>query len=365
MAGRAKEQALDVRFDLMFEEGYVERYPSPAVSRRNSMTMSSEGEENTRPLIDEEYESTTYLTDEDKISKRLSLLTSSSHRLRSYTVESNNYSYISLAVRSFPHGPAPDLTSFEIRYVKNSPDETVNRWSTVHLPCFAPRLRKLVLSGVNLPSSSSCQVRGLEYLEIGNQEIAPSMLCSTISLHVLLSSNATTLRTLVLDDSGHLGLLKDDGDDRQWDWVDRDEEIAELPVLEKLVVRRQRADFGEMALRRICRSLKGRRRGLKEVEVDPDMAGMELPGERMSSHDGIVRALIPLLKGVETLRVGAAYCSEQVAREFVDAVLASESVRVERLRKSRGLCGGDGGTKFEPEACALADMLEDVVPTRS
>lgn len=308
---RSRSQPLDLHFDFTFSKGYLETYPSP-------LPRSSDPE---HPFVNEEYESPFHLTDIDKISRRIDLLTTSLP-LRTYSVTSNNYSYISLSIRSFPLGPAPHLIDFAISYIPGYED--ISRCGTIHVPLngVAPGLKSLSLRGVDMYWAASTFITGLTYLELRDHDNGIWM--SYPKLQAILASNSS-LETLVLDNSGSMGVAD------EW----RVEEVLELPHLTRLVFARQRAREGAAILRRLWLP------GLKRLEVDLPVMGEERVEE---THDEILRLFVPLVERLEILRIEEIHCSEGAVRSLL-AALTSLRVFVLNFTKSSS---GDSNPSSSP-----------------
>ncbi|EIM89432.1 uncharacterized protein STEHIDRAFT_167204 [Stereum hirsutum FP-91666 SS1] len=285
---RSHTQPLNLYFDFTSPKDYIETYPCPAA--RHPITEH-------HPFADEEYESPFYLTDTDKVRKRLTLLTT--HRpLRTYSVTSNNYSFVSLSLRSFPLGPAPHLIDFSVSYIPGYED--ISRWGTVHVPLngVAPRLESVRLRGLDLYWGASTFITGLTSLELRDHD--SRVWISHPRLQAILTSNPG-LETLVLDNSGPLGVAD------EWPV----EEVLDMRSLKRLVFARQRAEEGAAILKRL------RLPALRQLEIDLPVMGQE---REEGVHDEIMRLLVPLVEKLEVLRIEEVHCSERALCAFVAAL---------------------------------------------
>lgn len=295
---RSRNHPLDLYFDFKFPKGYVEKYPGRIFCSSGSKPH----------FIDSEYESTSYLTDSEKISKRLSLLTTSLYpRIRSFFVASTNYSYISLSIRSIPRGPNPHLSSFGISYVPGH--EEISRYGTVNVPLnrhgVTSSLKRLRLRGVDLnwASTSTC-LTGLTTLELGDHEGGTWMSCDR--LRTILASNSS-LETLILDNSGSLGIAEE--------WPE--DEVVELSSLTKLVLSKQRTEAAVALLARL--KLPAVRWLEIVLPYRPDMAREQEQGGT-GTHDELVRMLVPLVSKLTVARMVEVHPSRKMARALLAAM---------------------------------------------
>lgn len=295
---RSQNHPLDLYFYFKFPKGYVETYPH----RLSGFSGS-------RPhCIDSEYESTSYLTDSEKISKRLSLLTTSRYpRIRSFFVASTNYSYISLSIRSIPRGPNPHLSSFEICYVPGH--EEISRWGTVNVPVnrdgVASRLKRLRLRGVDLNwESTSTYLTGLTTLELGGHKSSTWM--SYGRLQTILRSNSS-LETLILDHSCPLRIAEE--------WPE--DEVVELSNLTKLVLSKLRTEAAVALLARL--KLPAVRWLEIVLPYRTDMAREREQGGT-GMHDELVRMLVPLVNKLTVARMCEVHPSRKMARALLAAI---------------------------------------------
>lgn len=293
---RSGNHPLDLYFDFHFPKGYVETYP-----RRLPYNPDPK-----HPFSDSEYESTSYLTDSDKISKRLSLLTTShSPRIRSFSVSSTNYTYISLSIRSFPRGPNPHLSSFEVSYVPGH--EEISRRGTINFPLnrdgVASSLKRIKLRSVELNwASTSKRLAGLKSLELGDHTNGTWR--SYGRLQTILASTPS-LETLILDSAGSLSMVEDWPEDL----------VVELPCLRRMVLSKQRTEVAVAILSRL------RLPAVRWLEINlSNKTGMARERRGAGMHDEIVRLLVPLVKKVEVIRMCGVRPHERVARALLAAM---------------------------------------------
>lgn len=293
---RSRNHPLDLYFAFNFPKGYVETYPHLLPHNSDSKHL----------LSDSEYESTSYLTDSDKISKRLSLLTTSrSPRIRSFSVSSTNYTYISLSIRSFPRGPNPHLSSFEISYVPGH--ENISRRGTINFPLnrdgVASGLKRLKLRSVDLNwASTSKRLSGLRSLELGDHTSGTWR--SYGRLQTILASTPS-LETLILDSPGSLGMVEE--------WPE--DVVVELPCLRRMVLAKQRTEVAVAILSRL------RLPAVRWLEIDlSSKTGMARERRGAGMHDEIVGLLVPLVKRVEVVRMCGVHPHERLARALLAAM---------------------------------------------
>ncbi|EIM79423.1 uncharacterized protein STEHIDRAFT_116607 [Stereum hirsutum FP-91666 SS1] len=322
---RSRNHPLDLHFDFNFPKGYVETYPHLLPHNSHSK----------HPFSDSEYESTSYLTDSDKISKRLSLLTTSHNpRIRSFSVSSTNYTYISLSIRSFPRGPNPHLSSFEVSYVPGH--EEISRRGTLNFPLnrdgVASSLKRLKLRSVDLNwASTSKRLAGLKSLELGDHMSGTWR--SYGRLQTILASTPS-LETFILDNPGSLSMIEE--------WPK--DVVVELPCLRRMVLAKQRAEVAVAILSRL------RLPAVKWLEINlSNRTSMARERRGVGMHDEIIRLLVPLVKRVEVVRMCEVHPHERVARALLAGM---SSLRVLILDSDRDACNRG----LHP--CALSPVID-------
>lgn len=313
---RAGSYPLDLYLDFNTPESPSESEPSLPLPRRTVRDSTSSDW-----IIDEEYGSSFWLLDADKVRLRLGLLTVS-RNVRTYHLTTNIYEYIVMALCFFPLATistpaesldpsrAAALEDVKIEYRKALED--TSRWGTAFLPIndeVAPRLRELRLRGLGLDIGGGSLVgggvgvTGLTTLEL--RDTSDKAWFSVPQLRATLASNPA-LTTLALENAIPHATAQ------EWEWAwPVDEEIT-LASLEKLVFAHGRISPSEHLLRRL------KFPNLHHLEIDLSLLGDD-PAD--DAHDALIRLLISRIgPSLRKLRLEELHCSSSIASTLLSTV---------------------------------------------